>query len=116
MQIPSELTALIERLNQELDTIEREGADGLNLARALLERFANNFILIQLYAYLNTARFFGETSSRRIQALVEHLATLEGIPDQEIQELREDLATDLGRVMETKIRVSQVKTRLENLQ
>ncbi len=116
MPIPSEVTALVERLYQELDTIEREVASGVNLARAILERFPNNFTVIQLSAFLNTANFFEETSRSRIQALVENLGAVEVITDEEIQELGEDLATDLGRVVETRIRVSQVKTRLENLQ
>ena len=116
MPIPLEITALIGRLNQELDTIEREVASGLSLSRAILERFPNNFTVIQLFAFLNTARFSGETSKRWIQALALNLAAVDVITDDEIQELGEDLATDLGRAMETKIRVSQVKTRLENLQ
>lgn len=116
MLIPSELTTLVERLNQELKTIEQEGADGLELARALLKRFPNNFTVIQLSAFLSAAMFFGETSKRQIQALVEHLLIVDEATNEEIQELAQDLATDLCRAIETKIRVSQVKARLENLQ
>lgn len=58
MTIPSELNALIERLNQELDIIEREATAGLNVARVSLERFPENFLLIQLFAFLNTAMIF----------------------------------------------------------
>lgn len=106
MPIPLEITALVKRLNQELDIIEREAASGLNLARAILERFPNNFTVIQISAFLNTAKFFGETSRIRLQALVENLTAVDVITDESIQELVEDLATDLGRAMETKIRVS----------
>ena len=116
MLIPPELTTLIEQLNQELTTIEREGADALGFARAFLKRLPNNFTVIQLSAFLNTAMFFAETSRRQIQALVKHLLTVDRVTNDEIQELGEDLATDLGRAIETKIRVIQVKERLENLQ
>ncbi|MBD2185157.1 restriction endonuclease subunit S [Planktothrix sp. FACHB-1355] len=116
MAIPSELNALIERLNQELDTIEREATAGLNLARVSMERFPNNFTLVQLFAFLNTSMFFAETSRRRIQVSVEYLSANDVIIEEKIQEVGEDLAIELGQVLETKITVGRVKTRLENLQ
>ena len=116
MTIPSELNALIERLNQELDIIEGEATAGLNLARVSMERFPNNFTLVQLFAYLNTAMFFAETSRRRIQVRVEYLSANDVITEEKIQEVGEDLAIELGQVLETKITVGRIKTRLENLQ
>jgi hypothetical protein len=116
MPMPSEITALIERLNQELDKIEREATEGLNLTKVILESFPNNFTVIQLSAFLNTAVFFVDISKRRIQTLVEHLSVSNVATEKEIQEAGEDLATDLGRALETKMRVSQVKTRLAKLQ
>lgn len=38
MAIPSEITALIERLKQQLNQIEQEATEGLNLARVRLSR------------------------------------------------------------------------------
>lgn len=116
MPIPSELNALITRLNQELDIIEREATVGLNLARVSMERFPENFLLMQLFAFLNTAMFFLESSRRSIQDRVEAVSAKDAISDEDIQDLGEDLGRELGRVMETKLRVNSVKTRLENLQ
>jgi hypothetical protein len=39
-----------------------------------------------------------------------------GVTDEVIQEAGEDLSIELGRVLETKIRVSNIRSRLENLQ
>ena len=58
MSIPSQITALVNQLNQELEEIEHEVSQGINLARAILYRFPNNFTVIQLSAFLNTAIFF----------------------------------------------------------
>jgi predicted choloylglycine hydrolase len=116
MAIPSEINALIERLNQELDIIEQEATEGLNFARDILNRFPTNFNVIQLSAFLNTAIFFVGTSRGRIQIIVDNISTNDVTINEEIQQVGEDLATDLGRALETKIRVSQVKARLENLQ
>ncbi|MFB2881433.1 hypothetical protein [Floridanema aerugineum] len=116
MPIPSELNSLIERLNQELDIIEREATEGLNLARVSMERFPNNFMLVQLFAFLNTSMFFVEASRRRIEISVEYLSASDVITAERIQEIGEDLAIELGQVLETKISVSRIKARLENLQ
>jgi predicted choloylglycine hydrolase len=116
MPIPSELNNLIERLNQELDIIEREATEGMNFARGILNRFPTNFNVIQLSAFLNTAIFFVDTSRRRMEIIVDNVSTNDVTTNEEIQQVGEDLATDLGRAVETKIRVSQVKARLENLQ
>ncbi|MCL1467189.1 hypothetical protein [Argonema galeatum] len=115
MTIPSELNALIERLNQELDIIEREATAGLNLVRVRLERFPNNFLLIQMFASFNTALFFVATQRRQIEARIEDLSR-KVTTNEQIQEAGEDLAIELGRVLETKIMVKGIKARLENLQ
>ncbi|TAG60078.1 MAG: restriction endonuclease subunit S, partial [Oscillatoriales cyanobacterium] len=41
---------------------------------------------------------------------------VEVLTNDRIEEVGEDLAMELGRVLETKIRVSSIKARLENLQ
>jgi hypothetical protein len=115
MPIPSELNALIERLNQELDIIEQEATAGLNLVRVKLERFPNNFLLIQMFASFNTALFFVDTQRRQIEARIEYLSRKVSTNEQ-IQEAGEDLAIELGRVLESKIMVKGIKARLENLQ
>ncbi|XWK91152.1 MAG: hypothetical protein U7127_14210 [Phormidium sp.] len=60
--------------------------------------------------------FFAESSRKSIQDRVEAVSTNDAIADEDIQALGEDLARELGRLMETKLRVNSVKTRLENLQ
>jgi hypothetical protein len=116
MPIPSEINALIEHLNQELDIIEREATAGLNLARVSQERFPNNATLIQMFAFLNNAVFYVNTERGLIRAIVDNLLVQEVSTDEEIREAGEDLGNKLGRVLETKILVNSVKSRLENLQ
>jgi hypothetical protein len=42
VSVPSEIAGLIERLNQELNEIEREATEGLALSKAILEHFPDN--------------------------------------------------------------------------
>lgn len=42
MAIPSEIQALIDRLNQELNETEQEATEGLSLTRQNLSRFPDN--------------------------------------------------------------------------
>jgi hypothetical protein len=116
MPIPSELNNLIERLNQELDIIEREATEGMNLARVSQERFPNNATLIQMFAFLSNAIFYVNTERGLIRAIVDNLLVQQVSTDEEIREAGEDLSNKLGRVLETKILVNSVKSRLENLQ
>jgi len=114
MAIPSEVQALIDRLNQELAQIEREASEASNIVRSLLLRFSDNVTLIGLFATLSNALLFVENSRRRIQTTVESISP-ENVRSQVIQEAGEDLAELLGRVLETKMLVNTVITRLDNL-
>ena len=116
MAIPSEITQLVQRVNQELDQIEQNATEGLNLARAILNQFPENFIVVQLLAFLNTSIFYAETSRTWIQTRVEDISDSQVSREQVIQEAGEELARELGRVLETKIRVRNIKSRLEFLQ
>ena len=116
MQIPPELDAVIEQLNQELNQAEQEATAGLNLAKAILERFPNNFTLIQVFAYLNSISLLVATDRKRINTIVENLSETDETTDEEIQETGEILATQLGRVLEAKIAVIEIRNRLNNLQ
>ncbi len=51
MPIPSEITQLVQRVNQELDQIEQDATEGLSLARAILNQFPENFIVVQLLVF-----------------------------------------------------------------
>ena len=115
MPIPSEINALADRLNQELNQLEQEATEGVAIARNILDSFPNNARLIQFFAVFNNTIFFVETERRRIRSIVENLSGSESTTYEEIQEAGEDLASELGRVLEAKIAVSNLKNRLENL-
>jgi hypothetical protein len=67
MRIPDDLNILFERLYQELEQIEQQAIEACRLANMQLNRFPNNFALIQLLAFLNTSLFFVVTSRKRLQ-------------------------------------------------
>lgn len=108
MAIPLEITALIERLNQELDQIEQEATEGLNLARVRLSRLPDNGLLIQLFAYLNNALLFVDNSRSRIQTTFDRISADDVTTHAQIQEAGEDLATLLGLTLEVKIEVERI--------
>ena len=116
MQIPPEIISLTTRLNQELNLVEQEAIAGLDLVRAILKRFPDNATLIQFFAYLNSIMLLVDTDRKRIQNIIENLAAVDVGTDDEIAMTGEVLATELGRVIEAKIAVNEIKTRLENLQ
>ncbi len=114
MPIPPEIQSLIDRLNLELEEIEREATEGENLLRRLMSLFPNNASLIQFFAYWQTTRFFVVNARRRINETREQL--IEQPRESEIvRELGTDLATLLGEVIETKIRSRSLLDRLRNL-
>lgn len=114
MPIPPNLAALVDRLNQELNSIEQDTLEGLSLTRLALSRFSNNAILIQYFAYLNSALLFVETSKSQVQITVEFISQ-KNVNDRDIQESGEDLSTLLGNVIETKLSIEQILNLLENL-
>ena len=110
MSIPPEIQSLIDRLNLELEIIEREATEGENLVRQLMSLFPNNALLIQFFAYWQTTRFFVVNARKRIDEAREQLEESEIV-----SELGADLATLLGEVIETKIRSRAILDRLRNL-
>jgi len=112
MSIPSEIIAIIERLNQEFNQTEREITDALNIVRRNLSFFPNNVIMTQYFAYLNTVLFSVESYKRQVQAIVEIISATD-VPTEVIQEAGEDLGNLLGRVIESKIAVRRIISRLE---
>lgn len=113
MPIPSEILALINRLNQELEQTEQDATEGLNLVRQRLSRFPDNLVLTQFFAALSNILIFVEIYRGRIQSIVERISP-EDVPSEIIQESGEDLGIILGRVLEVKINANRLKTRLEN--
>jgi hypothetical protein len=112
--IPPELTDLILQLNRELEQTKRKANDGINLVRLPLSRFPENTLLVQFFAYLNNVVFLVENYSERIKATLEFLSEVD-VKSEEVQEAAEELATMLGIVLETKIRVETIVNRLKNL-
>ena len=112
MPIPSEIIALIERLNQEFNQTEQEATDALNIVRRNLYFFPNNVIMTQYFAYLNTVLFSVETYKRQVQAIVEIISPTD-VPAEVIQEAGEDLGDLLGRAIESKMAVRRIISRLE---
>ena len=114
MSIPKEIQALLTQLHQQLDQIEQEATEGINLATLLLDRFPNNLRLIQLFANLNNSLLFRDNIIRRIQLTSQSISS-PNVSEETIQEAGEDLAELLGRVIETKILVSNVLVILRDL-
>ncbi len=112
MPITPELAAVIERLNQELLQIEQQATTGLDRLRELVSRFPGNALLIQNFAYFNTALFFVETSRIQLQTAVETISPPD-IPSEIVQETGEGLGTLLGRVVEVRLRAERLTNRLE---
>ena len=113
MAIPHEINALILRLNQELKEVEQLATSGLSIARDRLERSPNNAILIQIFAYLNNSMLLVDTLRNRIEYSRLILST-DTTTEEQFQSAGEDLSERLGQVLEAKVGVSRVKTRLEN--
>ncbi|ACK70614.1 hypothetical protein PCC7424_2192 [Gloeothece citriformis PCC 7424] len=112
MPIPSDITELIDRLNQELSQIEQDAGEGVSLIRLLLSQFPDNVRLIQFFSVLNNILLFAEISRRRIQMTIDRLSKSD-VTLEEIQFSGEDLGTLLGQVIEVKIKVRRVMETLE---
>lgn len=114
MPIPSEIAALVDQLNQELNQTEQEATEGVNLVRPLLSRFPDNIRLVQFFTFFNNALLFVEISRIRIQAIIERISAPD-VTAEEIQEAGEDLGTLLGRVLEAKMGGKRIIIILEEL-
>ena len=110
--MPSNINALIKQLNHELNNLEHELSQSIELIRSRINLFPGNLILIQLFATLNNYILFAENTRRRISEIERYLRK-EDLPDDELQEAGEDLSEQLGRALEAKIIVNNIKGRLE---
>ena len=112
MTLPSNINALIKQLNHELNNLEHELSQSIELIRSRINLFPGNLILIQLFATFNNYILFTENTRRRISEIERYLSK-EDLSDDELQESGEDLSEQLGRVLEAKIIVNNIKKRLE---
>jgi GTP1/Obg family GTP-binding protein len=115
MQIPSKILVLVEQVNEELNFIEQVTGIAIDLTRTLLRRFPDNETFVQFFAYLNSTLLLVETDRRQIRRIIEGLSELDEITEDVVQDAGETLAAELGRIVEAKLVVSQIKSRLENL-
>ena len=113
MPIPPKIANLIEQLHQEINQTEQAVTEGLQIARLKLNSFPDNSFLIQIYASLSNYLVFIEISRRRID-YSQVIVASETVAKIQIQEAGEMLSEILGRVLEAKIVVNKIKTRLEN--
>ena len=112
MTLPSNINGLIERLNHELRNLDRELFQSMELIRSRINLFPENLILIQLFATFNNYILFAENTRRRINEIERYLSK-KNLSDDELQEAGEDLSEQLGRILEAKIIVNNIKERLE---
>lgn len=112
MSVPSEIIVIVERINEELSSIEQDATNTLDLVQRLLSRFPNNAILIQYFAYFNSILLFVDSTKKQVQIIVDNIS-VEAIPSV-IQEAGEDLGIILARSIEAKVNVSRIKKRLES--
>jgi ABC-type transporter Mla subunit MlaD len=115
MTIPSNINSIVESLNQELDEIEQIATRGQSLARLILDKFPNNARLVQFFATFSNALLFAEVERRRIQSIIENISSLNIVTEETIQEVGEDLSSEMGKVLETKSLIINLKERLEDL-
>ena len=114
MAIPSEIVALIDRLNQELNETEQGAIRGLTIIRPLLTRFGDNPMLIRHFAYFNNSLLLVEFSRNKIDTIIERISSDE-VNEQQIQEAGEDLGEQLGRLLEARINIRSIITTWEEL-
>ena len=114
MPLPSNFNTLVERINKELNNLDLELYQAIELIRERLILFPGNIISMQLFVTLNNYALFTENTKRRIQEILKYLAVNETLSDRDIQEAGEDLSEQLGRILEAKIIVNNIKIRLEN--
>ena len=110
MTLPSNISALIEQINHEINNLEHELSQSIELIRYRINLFPENIILIQLFATLNNYILFAENTRRRISEIERYL-NKEDLSDDELQEAGEDLSEQLGIVLEAKIIVNNINTK-----
>jgi hypothetical protein len=113
MNLPPNLHTLVEQIDREIGNLDTELSQAIQLVRTRITLFPNNIISIQLFALLNNYALLSENTRRRIQETISYLTTSEMISIQDIDEAGEDLSEQLGRILEAKIVVSNIKKRLE---
>lgn len=113
MNLPPNFNILVEQIDCESDNLDTEISQAIQLVRTRITLFPNNSISIQLFAVLSNYTLFSENTRRRIQETIRYLTTDETLSSRDIEEAGADLSEQLGRILEAKIVVSNIKKRLE---
>jgi excinuclease UvrABC helicase subunit UvrB len=113
MNLPSNFNTLFERFSNELDNLDLELLRAIELVRERIALFPDNIASVQLFATLSNYALFAENTRRRIQETLQYLRISENLSEQAIQEIGEDLSEQLGRLLEAKIVVGNIRIRLE---
>ena len=66
MPIPSEISHLVQQIQDELTQIEEETTAALEITRSILRNFPNNSSFIRIFSTLSNYLVFVEISRRRI--------------------------------------------------
>jgi hypothetical protein len=114
MTLPSNFNLLVEQIDREITNLGTELSTAIQLARARITLFPDNISSIQLFALLNNYALFSENTRRRIQETIRYLTTDETLSSRDIEAAGEDLSEQLGRILEAKIVISNIRKRLEN--
>jgi hypothetical protein len=114
MTLPSSLNPLFEQLDNELNTLQNDLSRAIELTRIRINLFPDNTASIQLFAILSNYSLFMENTRKQIREIVQYLTNQDNLSEQDIHEAGEDLSEQLGRVLEAKMVVSNIKNRLEN--
>ena len=97
----SEISAIVDRLNLELNQNEQQASVGANLSQKLLSRFVDNALLAQDFAYFNTILFFLKISQIQIGTVNKTFNNKE-FPEEAIATATEELTTLEGLILEIK--------------
>jgi hypothetical protein len=112
MNLPPNFNILVEQIDREIDNLDTELSQAIQLVRTRITLFPDNIISIQLFALLNNYALFSENTRRRTQETIRYISTDEMLSSTDIEEAGEDLSEQLGRILEAKIVVSNIRKRL----
>ena len=112
MTLPPSFNTLVEQIDREINNLDTELSQAIQLVRSRITLFPDNIISIQLFALLTNYTLFSENTRRRIKETIQYLTANEMLSSSDIQEVGEDLSEQLGRILEAKIVVSNIKKRL----
>jgi hypothetical protein len=113
MTPPPNFNILVEQIDREINNLDNELSQAIQLVRERITLFPDNIISIQLFALLNNYTLFSENTRRRIKETIQYVTADETLSSSDIQAAGEDLSEQLGRILEAKTVVTNIKNRLE---